>query len=416
MHGLKARQAPPLVALATFFVVVQFYTSLASLSPTPPVGYVFATRPVAAALVAALALSAAWSGWWLMREGALFGRSTSHAILAAWLGSAALSSALGLDPGSGFAVVATMLLGALFHLALVRAFGRPGVAQAVLVPYLLAGLLAAIAGVAMALLRSPALLSATNHGRAAGVFVTANQFAAFLIAFAFVALGYALARDGASRRLGAVAAAAAFIALLATLSVAALLGAVLAGIFYAFALGARRVALGLAVLAFLGALAAALHPIAGHNPAERFDRLRTWEAGWRVATLFPLTGVGPMAYWRVYPAVRPLNAAPLGTFGALHPHDAYLSLAGELGLVGIAAFAFGTARFTRSVRAGLRVRTPRERRFVLGVCAALIAVLVQGLFDTVGIVQMSFVWIPYTALALGAAESGWPQARAGLAA
>jgi hypothetical protein len=34
----------------------------------------------------------------------------------------------------------------------------------------------------------------------------------------------------------------------------------------------------------------------------------------------------------------------------------------------------------------------------------LLATLVQGLFDTVGIVQMTYVWIPYTALALAAAD------------
>jgi hypothetical protein len=44
----------------------------------------------------------------------------------------------------------------------------------------------------------------------------------------------------------------------------------------------------------------------------------------------------------------------------------------------------------------------------LGVCAGLFAALVQGVFDTIGIVQMSFVWIPYTALALAAADAGLP--------
>jgi hypothetical protein len=40
----------------------------------------------------------------------------------------------------------------------------------------------------------------------------------------------------------------------------------------------------------------------------------------------------------------------------------------------------------------------------LGVCAGLLAVLTQGVFDTIGVVDMAFVWIPYTALALAAAE------------
>ena len=70
------------------------------------------------------------------------------------------------------------------------------------------------------------------------------------------------------------------------------------------------------------------------------------------------------------------------------------------------ALGFGWLTFVRALRASLRLCSARERRFVLGVCAALVAVLVQGVFDTIGIVQMCFVWIPYTALALASANAG----------
>lgn len=400
------------VALATFFVVVQFYTSLASLSPTPPVGYSFAGSQVAAAMVALLVVSALWCGATLVRERALAGTSPSHAILAVWLGSAALSSALGLDPGSGFAVVGVMVLGALFHLALVRDWNRPYVYRAVLGAYLVAGTAATGASLVMALVHRPALLYAQNHGRAAGLFVTANQFAAFLIAFMFVALGCALGTRGVLQRLGAVAAPLSLLALGATLSLAGMLGALAGGVFYAVALGARRLALAGALLALAGGTALAFRPALAHDPAYRFDRLRTWEAGRRVVALFPLTGVGPMAYWRVYPAIRAPNGDPPGTFGALHPHDVYLSLAGETGLIGLAAFVYGWWRFIGTLRRRLAARTARERRFVLAVCAALVAVLVQGLFDTVGIVAMCFVWIPYMGLALAAVTHGFAPERA----
>ncbi len=394
-------------ALSVFFVVVQFYTSFAALSPTPPVGYLFTTRTSAGGLVAALAVAAAILGVQLARERALFGRSPSHALLGAWLGSALLSSLLGLDPASGLAVTAVMALAACFHLALVREFGRPGVAAAVLGPYLVAGTAASAAGLAMAALRLPAPLSALNHGRAAGVFVTANQFAAFALAFGFVALGAALGARGALRALAALGAASAVLALAATVSVAGLLGAAVGGMFYSFALGARRAAAGIAIVVVLSGAAVLARPAAfAHNPADELSRLRFWEAGLRVAALFPLTGAGPMAYWRVYPAIRPPDGDPPGTFGALHPHDAYLSLAGETGLVGALAFLYGWTRFVRAMRTLLRARPPRARRFALGVCAALIAVLVQGIFDTIGIVQMCFVWIPYTALALAGASAG----------
>ncbi len=392
-------------ALGSFFTIVAFYTSFAALSPTPPVGYVFASRAVAAGLVGLLALAALVLGANLARERALFGRSPSHALLGAWIGSALLSSLLGLDPASGLQVTGMMVLAGFFHLALVRAYGAPPVARAVLVPYLLAGTIASLCGLVMDALHRPALLWVLNHGRAAGFFVTANQFAAFALAFGFVALGTTLGARGPLRVLAAAGTVSAACALAATLSLAGLLGAAVAAIFYAFVLGARRTSGALALVALIALALAVSRPALAHNPADQFVRLRFWQAGLRVATLFPLTGAGPMAYWRVYPAIRAPDGDPPGTFGALHPHDAYLSLAGETGVVGLAAFCFGWVTFVRAIRARLRVRSARERRFVLGVCAALVAVLVQGVFDTIGIVQMCFVWIPYTALALASASA-----------
>jgi len=399
------------LALAAFFVVVQFYTSLAALSPTPPVGYVFATRTVAAALVAVLALAAAVCAVRLVRERRA-PQGPSRALLAAWIGSALISSLLGYDPLSSLQVVAIMLLAGAFHLALVRYYAERGVARAVLVSYLGAGTLALLAGLVMWIARRPASLFVLNHGRAAGVFVTANQCAAFAIAFGFVALGAALAARGPLRFLAATAVAVGVLALGATFSQAGGLGAAVGTVFFALATGARRVALGLGLGFVVAAAVIAAQPVHGHDPSDTFDRLRTWRAGVRVAELFSLTGVGPMAYWRVYPAIRQPNGDLPGTFGALHPHDAYISLAGETGIVGLVAFGYGWLLVGRSVANSLAARPRRERVLALGVCAALVAVLVQGIFDTIGIVQMTFVWIPYSALALAAARSGLPEAEA----
>ncbi|GAC1304358.1 MAG: hypothetical protein NVSMB21_04710 [Vulcanimicrobiaceae bacterium] len=391
------------LALAAYFGVVQFYTSFAALSPTPPVGYVFADRTVAGALVGLLVAAALALAYDLLRERAR-PPAPSGAILGAWIGSAALSAALGFDPATSGQVVATMALGAAFHLGLVRHYGRPGVAASVLGTYLLCGIGAGIAALAMVATRRPAALWALNHGRAAGVFVTANQCAAFAVAFGFVALGIALGRTGRLQRLaqGGVVLAVAMLA--ASVSQAGAIGAGAGAIFFACATGARRTAL-LLLVGLVGCSALfASRPAIGHNPADDFDRLRVWQAGLRVAELFPLTGAGPMQYWRLYPAIRPANGDLPGTFGALHPHDAYLSLAGETGAVGLVACGYGFWRFGRAMWTRLRARAPRERRLALGVCAALVAVLVQGIFDTIGVVQMTFVWIPYTALALATVD------------
>ena len=392
-------------ALATFFTVVQFYTSLAALSPTPPVGYVFASRAVAAVLVASLA---ACGVVLLIRLAPDRPAAPSATILGFWIGAIALSAALGLFPAAGFQVVGIMLLTGIFHVAVVRFYARPGVAEALVRTYLAVGLVASVAGLAMLALRRPAALFALNHGRAAGLFVTANQFAAFLVAFVFVALGAALGPAATLRKLGAASAAAGAVALVATVSLAGILGAAVGGAFYCAALGARRAAIGIAIAIVVGGSAVALGPAIRHNPAESLDRLRIWQAGIRVAELFPLTGVGPMAYFKVYPAVRPPNGDLPGTFGALHPHDAYLSLAGETGLVGLGLAVAGWLRFGRAFRASVGALDRDGRRFAYGVAAGLVAVLVQGLFDTIGVVAMAFVWIPYTGLALAAAASGLP--------
>ena len=393
--------------LATFFVVVQFYTSLAALSPTPPVGVVFASRGVALALVGVLAACGVVCAALLARDRAV-PAAASRELLTAWIGAASIATLLGVDPLSGLQVVGVMLLAAAFHLALVRYYGRRGVAQPVLVAYLCAGTLAAAAALVMLATRVPAALYADNQGRAAGVFVTANQFAVFLVLFVFVALGTGLAARGRLRALAAASVVVALVALCATFSQSGAIGAAAGALFLAFTAGARRLAAALAFGFVVAGLAIALRPVAGHDPSTAFDRLRTWRSGVRVAELFPLTGAGPMAYWRVYPAIRSPNGDEPGTFGALHPHDAVLSLAGETGAVGLVALCFGWWRVASAVRGSLLRRAPRERLMALGVCAGLVGTLVQGIFDTVGIVQMSFVWIPYTALAMAAADAGLP--------
>jgi O-antigen ligase len=301
-----------------------------------------------------------------------------------------------------------MLLAAAFHIALVRYYGRRGVARSVLVAYLCAGTLASVAALVMLATRVPAALYADNNGRAAGVFVTANQFAVFLVLFVFVALGAALAARGRMRALAVPSVVVALVALALTFSQSGAIGAAAGALFFAFSTGARRLTAVLAFAFVVAGLAIALRPVAGHDPSNAFDRVRTWRAGVRVAELFPLTGTGPMAYWRVYPAIRSPGGDEPGTFGALHPHDALLSLAGETGAVGLVALCFGWWRVASTVRASLLRRARRDRLMALGVCAGLVGTLVQGIFDTVGIVQMSFVWIPYTALAMAAADAGLP--------
>ncbi|HMD02675.1 MAG TPA: O-antigen ligase family protein, partial [Candidatus Baltobacteraceae bacterium] len=178
-------------------------------------------------------------------------------------------------------------------------------------------------------------------------------------------------------------------------------------LFLVLALDRRRgavVALALAV-----ALAVAFgSAFAHHDPALGFVRVRSWIAGWRVFTLFPFSGSGPMTFYEIYPAVQPLGGDPPGAFGALHPHNLVLSLLADLGIVGLGAVVLGWARIGRAIRGSLRGAPPARLRFGYAVCAGLIASVTQGAVDIVGVVALSFVWIPYAALALVAAAEGPP--------
>jgi O-antigen ligase len=387
--------------------LVQYYTSLEALGRASHYGYAFVGRAGAALLAAGLALSGVACIATLVRGRVPWARTTFGRVVIVWLAATLLGAMLGFDPAYGCEVAAMMLLAAGFGCALVAWYRAPGVAGAVAWAYLATGALASVAGIAMVLLRVPRGLYASSYGRAAGLFVTANQFAEFLEFFVFIALGFALgARSPALRALGAVACGTGLIALGLTFSRECWFGSAVAACFLALALGKRRIAATLAAATLVAVVAIATHPLAHHDPSDSFSRLRTLEAGLRVAELFPLTGVGPVQYVRVYPAIAPIDAAPPGTFGALHPHDAYVSLAGELGIVGLGAALWGWLRLGRELAATLRARPARERAVGLGACAALVAGFVSGLFDTIGVVQMSFVWIPYAAFALASADAG----------
>ncbi len=388
------------VALAAAFVAVQFYTSLASLSPTPPVGYLFVSRAGALAIVALL-IAGAIAGATAVRGFA----SLRSPILVPWIGALALASVAGFDPRSGLQVTGIAMMTGLMHAGIVACAPSARVRATILNAYLLAGAIACAAAIVFVELRVPTELFVANNGRAAGFFVTANQCAAFTVLYAAIAAGSLLVLRGAWRIVAGFGFACAIVTLGLSFSLGGWLGFCAAALFLSFSLNRRAgfwVAGALAIAGILALPQALQH----HNAGDSITRLGAWTAGWRVFTLFPLTGAGPMAYWEIYPWVAPAGADPPGKFGALHPHDVPLSLLGELGLLGTALVVAGFVAYVRAIRTALRAALPPARTLGLAVCAALIACGVQGLVDLVGVVQLAFVWIPYTALGLMAAREG----------
>jgi O-antigen ligase len=394
-------------ALAWFFFAIGCYTMLAPIDGPIPIGaavvpregaLVLAASLVVAGIVALLSLGGVW------RDERL---AASRTTLAAWLAALVVPSLLGFNLTHSFEVAGMALLCAIVHLALVRWWSAPGVATAVLWTAVVGGLLLAVVAIAMQVAHRPADVYTANLGRATGLFVTPNQFAAWLVPFAALSAGVALSTPrGALRRTAAAAALAGAAALIATFSIGGWIGGAAAGVLALWWLGRRTFAAGAAVaLLAVAALVVAAPGLTHHRTSERFVRLDAIGAGVRVAQAFPLTGVGPMNYALLYPAFRTPESTEDAIVGT-HPHDVIVSLLAETGLAGIVAIAFGWWRMGRAIRTAYVRADGPTRRLVVCVCAGIAGRFVHGFVDLVGVVELTFFWIPFSALALAVARDG----------
>jgi O-antigen ligase len=175
---------------------------------------------------------------------------------------------------------------------------------------------------------------------------------------------------------------------------------------------AAAVAFLVAVRTRHGARAAAAVVIAGiavvlllfnahHDPSEDYTRLSIWQAAVQIIDRFPLTGVGPFNFSRLYAIVRAPDADPT----AFHAHSLYLTFFAEFGILGVTSVAWLFWRFGAELRRRLASASDARALLALSVTAGLIGVAVQGLIDTVSVVIFG-LWMPTLALALAAAGRG----------
>jgi O-antigen ligase len=166
------------------------------------------------------------------------------------------------------------------------------------------------------------------------------------------------------------------------------------------------------VRARYGARAAAAIVVAGiaavlllfnahHNPSEDYTRLSIWQAAMQIIDRFPLTGVGPFNFSRLYAVVRGPDADPTG----FHAHSLYLTFFAEFGIVGVCSVAWLMWRFAVELRRRLASAPAAAAFLALSVTAGLVGVAVQGLIDTVSVVIFG-LWMPTLGLALAAAGRG----------
>jgi len=314
-----------------------------------------------------------------------------------------LAALVGFDPGAGLLFATIFGMGVAWHSVLVSNYDDPGIARAIFWSYMLSGGAAAAAALAMVALRVPAAQYAIQHGRATGTFVLPGELAAYLIVL--IPVAYALARVARERALRALAWAVVAIAapaLALTYSRAGWMGfAAAAAFLLAAQVRGRRRATVVAVVAACAVVVVLLLFNVHHNPSEDYTRLSIWQAAVQTIDRFPLTGVGPFDFSRLYPIVR----VPDGEPSAYHAHSIYLTIFAEMGLLGISAFLWTCWSFAREIRARLATAPPDGALLALALTAGLVGVAVQGLIDTMTVVIFG-IWLPTMALALSSARYG----------
>jgi O-antigen ligase len=247
-------------------------------------------------------------------------------------------------------------------------------------------------------------LAATTGGRLKGAGLNPNELGEVLVvAVVLAATLVGNRRWSLSGRLVALAAAAfAAFALFLTLSRGALIGLGVALLVAPFAAGRgrRAGALALAALALfttVGWFAVIASPTSVNRIThpERgggSGRETLWKVGWRMVEAHPIEGVGVGNYqvvsihYLLRPGVTLNNKFIVDTPKQFPPHNIYLSVLSELGIVGLTLFlavvAFALSAALRAARAFSRRTEPTAELLARGLFIALAGYLAALFFST----------------------------------
>lgn len=393
--GFLDRAAPAVVGVS--FAFVPLYPSFITLAGVSPPGVSLLPRAAALSLFALCAGLAAILLLALLR--APHPRAAMPVLLplGAWLGAAAIASALGFDPAAGALFLIIFGLELIWHAGILQFYERAR--RTIWWSFVCSGLAASLAAIALTVLREPEQLYAIAHGRAVGSFVLPGELAGYLIVFLPCAFALTrVAREPALRVAAGAALIAGSVALILTFSRAGWVGLAAAAAAYLVWNGSIRRRYAWTIVAAGVAAVLALFN-AHHNPSENYTRLAIWQTGLEIVRRFPLTGVGAFDFARLYAALRP----PGGDAQAFHAHNVVLTIFAETGLLGIAAMFWAWWRFAAELRARIAA-APGRRVLALALAAGLAGTWVQGLIDTVSVVIFG-LWLPSMALALACAAA-----------
>jgi len=389
-------------ALGSIFAIVPFFPSFIALTSVQFPGVSIFGRPAILVILAFCALLAVYAIATMVRYRAAISQPLTLPLLAVF-GAGVAAGCLGFNPVSGLLFTGIGGLGIVWQCAVVRFYADRYAAVTIFWAFLLSGALASATAIAMVAARFPAAQYAIQHGRATGTFILPGELAGYLIVL--LPIAYAVAWRGSQRALRAVAWSAlalGFTALALTYSRAGWMGCAGAFAFVAAMRARRRIEAAITVVAG-GVLALLVLFNAHHDPSEDYTRLSIWQAAVQIADRFPLTGVGPFNFSRLYAVVR----APDADATAFHAHNLYLTFFVEFGIAGLVAVGWTLWRFATELRRRVANAAPANAFLAICVTAGLVGVAVQGLIDTVTIVIFG-LWMPIMGLALAAAYGGDP--------
>jgi O-antigen ligase len=394
------RLAP--AALGLIFALVPLFPSFIALTDVDFPGVSLLPKAIVFAVLGVCALLAAYAITILWQYAAVGSQPLLLPLLAVF-GAGVLADCLGYNPRAGLLFTGIGGLGIVWHCTVMRFYCDRYTGVTIFWAYLLSGALASAAAIAMVATRVPPAQYAIAHGRATGTFVLPGELAGFLVVFLPIAYALGCAgRQRALRALGWGALALGLVALALTYSRAGWMG-VAAAFAFLFTVRTRRGIGPAAVTILAGALAVIVLFNAHHNPSEDYTRISIWQSATQIIDRFPLTGVGPFNFSRLYAVVR----APDGDPTAFHAHSLYLTFFVEFGAVGLVAVGWTLWRFAAELRRRIRDAAAPEAFLSLSVAAGLVGVAVQGLIDTVSVVIFG-LWMPMMGLALAAAKGGEP--------
>ena len=297
-----------------------------------------------------------------------------------WMAALVLASAFSIDPAGSWPRITKGFFPLLAGLAALHGRDRRAGERALAVYFAVSALVAVI-GIGLWV----------GHGagfgsRAQGLTTSYMTFAGQLSLMVPVAFSVAISETRPRWRWGsALAAVLALAALGVTFTRSAWIAtvvafAVVAGVWAPLAIGGIAL-VAAALFAFApGPFGERLRSIFDpHNPWNQ-QRVLMWGAGVRMFRDHPWTGVGLQDLMKLYDQYK----SPEATERVGHMHNVYVQIAVNLGLVGLAAFAWLYTSIVRTATTALRPQLARRGLAAglrVGVIATLAGFLVAGLFE-----------------------------------